>query len=61
MTTPQYLEHPLLLRRVKTADGVRTIAGLGTWEGLIFSEEMRNCEKYGYKFEVLRGYLFDRE
>ena len=30
ITTPTYLEHPILQRRVKTKDGIRTIAGLGT-------------------------------
>lgn len=58
ITTPKYLEHPILQRRVKTKDGIRTIAGLGSWEGWIYSEEMKNAIKYGYEFEVIRGYLF---
>lgn len=26
----------------------------------IFSEELYNAEKYGYKFEILEGYKFER-
>jgi hypothetical protein len=61
ITSPEYLEHPILQRRIKTADGVRTIAGLGSWEGWIFSEEMRNAMDYGYQFEIIRGYKFIRK
>lgn len=32
---------------------------LGTWEMMIYSEEMINAMKYGYKFEILRGYYFE--
>lgn len=47
--------------KIKTSDGIRTIAGLGTWEGWIFSEEMLMAAKhFGYTFEVLRGYRFNR-
>jgi hypothetical protein len=58
ITSPQYLEHPILQRRIKTSSGIRTIAGLGNWEGYIFSEEMNNAIKYGYKFKVISGYEF---
>ena len=60
ITSPTYLEHPILQRRIKTSEGIRTIAGLGTWEGFIFSEEMRNAINYGYQFEVIRGYQFQK-
>lgn len=60
ITSPEYLEHPILQRRVKTNNGIRTIAGLGTWDGWIFSEEMKNAIKYGYEFEVIRGYQFEK-
>jgi hypothetical protein len=48
--SPEYLEHPILQRRIKVRGGLRTIAGLGTWHGWIFSEEMDNAMKYGYHF-----------
>ena len=60
ITTPDYLEHPILQRRIKTKDGMRTIAGLGSWEGWIASIEMDNAaEKFNYKFEIIRGYKFE--
>jgi len=48
ITSPNDLELPLLQRRIKTDQGTRTIAGLGTWDGWIFSTEMDNVVKYGY-------------
>src|ERR1700712_139109 len=60
ITSPPYLEHPLLQRRIKTNDGVRTIAGLGSWIGWVFSEEMYNAMKFGYKFNIIKGYLFKK-
>lgn len=38
---------------------MRTISPLGSWYGMIFSEEMYNAMKFGYKFEVLWGYTFN--
>jgi len=67
ITSPDYLEHPILQRRIKTwaggQDGVRTVAGLGTWTGWIFSGEMDRLRhamnpKFGYQFEILKGYQF---
>ena len=60
ITSPNDLEHPLLQRRIKTSEGIRTIAGLGTWTGWIFSTEMDNAVKYGYQFEILNGYQFKK-
>lgn len=61
ITTPENIERPLLQTRVKTKNGTRTIAPCGTWTDVVFSEEMFKCIKYGYKFKVLRGYLFERK
>ena len=58
--SPSYLEHPILQRRIKTNTGYRTIAGLGSWEGWISSTEMDNAVKYGYTFEILNGYEFNK-
>jgi hypothetical protein len=48
--SPDYLEHPILQRTVKTPNATTTVAGLGSWTGWIFSEEMDNAVKYGYHF-----------
>jgi hypothetical protein len=58
ITSPTYLEHPILQRRIKTSEGVRTIAGLGSWEGWINSTEMDNAIKFGYTFQIFKGYQF---
>jgi hypothetical protein len=60
ITSPEYLEHPILQRSIKTSEGLRTIAGLGTWSGWIFSAEMDNAMKYGYTFEIIKGYEFNK-
>jgi len=58
--SPNYLEHPILQRRIKTSGGIRTIAGLGQWEGWIYSAEMDNAIKHKYEFEIVRGYEFKK-
>jgi hypothetical protein len=50
ITSPDSLQHPILQRRIKTSEGIRTIAGLGSWTGWIASGEMYNAIKYGYTF-----------
>lgn len=62
ITAPKELIHPILQTHVKPKGGasLRTIAPLGTWEGMYFSEELINAIKYGYSFEVLWGYTFER-
>ena len=58
ITTPEYLDHPILQVHHKSNVGTRTISPLGSWEGWYFSEELKNSLKFGYQFEVLRGYYF---
>lgn len=60
ITSPENIKHPLLQRKIKTADGIRTIAGLGSWHGWIFSDEMNNAMKYGYTFDIIKGYEFEK-
>jgi len=60
ITSPKYLEHPILQRKIRTSEGLRTIAGLGSWEGWIYSKELDNALKYGYTFEILHGYQFEQ-
>ena len=68
VTTPDYLEHPVLLplgqaiTRVMTDNGFRTVCPLGTWTDVYSTEEIYNAmDNFGYKFKILRGYLFNRE
>jgi len=53
ITAPDNLLHPILQIQHKTKDGVRTLSPLGKFEGIFFSEELYNAQKFGYKFEVL--------
>lgn len=32
----------------------------GTWEGWYFTEELLNAMKYGYKFNIIKGYHFNK-
>jgi hypothetical protein len=53
--------NPILLTKAKINGTLRTIAPLGKWTGVIFSEEMYNAQDFGYKFKVLKGYLFESD
>lgn len=56
--TPEYLDHPIIQVHSETKGGLRTVAGLGKFKGVIFSNEMDNAIKLGYKFNILSGYTF---
>ena len=58
IVTPNKLKHPILQTHVKTSNGIRTISPLGSWTGMIFSAEMDNAIKLGYKINILWGYTF---
>jgi DNA polymerase type B, organellar and viral len=59
--TPDYLHIPILQTRVRVKQsGERTVSPLGEWSGWYFSEEINNAKKYGYKFETVWGYTFDK-
>lgn len=60
VTTPEQLEHPILQTHVKTKGGLRTVAALGTYEDMLFSAEIDNAMKIGYKFDILWGYTFKK-
>ena len=60
ITTPDYLEQPILQRRIKTKDGMRTVAGLGTWYGWVASTEMDAAIMRGYKIQIIKGYKFKK-
>lgn len=58
INAPKGLMHPILQTHVKTDAGIRTVAPLGNWTGMLFSPEMDNAIKLGYTFEILWGYTF---
>lgn len=58
---PKDIKIPILQTKIKTKNGYRTIAPIGTWSGKYFSDELYNAKNYGYKFKVKRGYLFKKE
>jgi len=58
---PSNLEHPIIQTHLKTKNGIRTVAPLGTWSGMLFSEELKNAIKFGYKFKIIDGYLFKKQ
>jgi len=58
---PQDLIHPIIQTHIKTSNGIRTVAPLGNWSDMVFSEEMDNAIKYGYKFNIKWGYTFNRK
>jgi hypothetical protein len=57
---PDNIKHPILQTHVNTGNGIRTISPIGTWEDMLFSEEMINAQRFGYKFDILWGYTFER-
>jgi len=59
ITAPDDIKHPILQTRVKVNGISKTIAPIGTWEDMLFSEEMKNAIKYGYNFDILWGYTFE--
>nr|QWO71388.1 DNA polymerase [Termitomyces sp. T70a] len=60
--TTYELKHPILpYKGSQNEFRFRTIAPLGKWKGVYFSEELKNSQNFGYKFKVLRGYTFERK
>jgi len=57
---PKEMKEPILQMKRKINNLTRTIAPIGSWKGWYFSEELYNAEKYGYKFNILRGYTFNK-
>jgi hypothetical protein len=58
---PDNLLHPILQTRVKTNEGIRTIAPLGNWTDWMFSKEIENARLFGYTFEIMSGYMFENK
>ena len=61
--TPKQILNPLLPFKDSNG-GVASPTVLypeGSWIGTYYSEEIKNCLKYGYKFEIISGYLFEAD
>jgi len=58
---PDNIKHPILQTHVKINNMTRTIAPIGNWSDMLFSMEMDNSIKLGYKFEIIWGYFFNKE
>ena len=54
---PKDLLHPIIPIKMDHA----CVYPVGNWQGWYHSEELINAEKYGYKYEILEGYLFESE
>jgi DNA polymerase type B, organellar and viral len=61
ITAPDDLNVPILMTKAKINNTLKTLAPLGKWTGVIFSEELINAKDYGYEFKVLKGYTFDSD
>ena len=42
---PSNLEYTIIQTHLKTKNGIRTVAPLGNWNGMLFSEELKKCNK----------------
>lgn len=60
IVAPDHLQHPILQTHVKTNNIIRTISPKGTWYDWINSLELDNAIKFGYKFEIIKGYQFKK-
>jgi hypothetical protein len=58
ISVPSYINHPIL--RALPKNNNKPMFPTGDWEGMYFSEELNNAKKYGYTFEVLWGYTFEK-
>jgi hypothetical protein len=58
---PRELQHPIIQLHIKRNGVFRTISPTGSFRMWIFSEEMYNAEKFGYTFNILRGYTFSKK
>jgi hypothetical protein len=59
---PLDLKNPILPFKIENSNGsTSTINGVGNWRGWYFSEEIKNAEKYGYKFKIIKGYQFQQK
>jgi len=53
VVAPTDLNHPIIQLHVKTKAGTRTLSPTGSFECMLFSEEMDHAIKLGYKIKIL--------
>jgi len=53
---PEHITVLMTKASINNSSIKKTIAPLGKWTGVIFSEELTNAMKFGYKFKILKGY-----
>jgi hypothetical protein len=58
---PDNLNEPILITRINTDSGERSIAPLGNWNDIYTTFEIEESSKYGYEFEILRGVYFEKD
>lgn len=58
---PETLNIPVLPVKFKSPMGTRNIYPLGQWTGTYFSEEIKSAIKIGYKFKLIKGYIFEKD
>jgi len=56
VTAPDHLDHPFLQVHIKN----KTVAGLGTFEGVFYSKEIKHALTLGYKIKILHGFYFTK-
>lgn len=60
--SPLDINVPILpVKKIDFRTGNHTVTPIGKWTGWYFSEEINNAKKYGYKFNILKGYLFEKQ
>jgi len=58
VTAPADLIHPIIQLHIDNNGNKCTMSPLGEFNAVIYSEEIKNAIKYGYKFEIINGYFF---
>lgn len=61
VNAPTTLKCPALPLRYNINSSKRTLFPVGIWEGWYFSEEIKDKIKQGYSFEIIEGYLFEKQ
>lgn len=59
VTAPKDIKHPIIQRKVVINDNKTTASTTGTFHTVLYSEELANAIKYGYKFKIISGIFFE--